>query len=219
MSTTRTAMAILLAAVLPCAAAGQTPCSATTGRGVGVEIGFVQLPLAGGNLAEGLSVGPTFGGSRGDLVFAATAEYTVLEEGAARPLGVRARAARQVASVAGVHACAALLTGAVLTAEDENSSVNLAGGLGATLTRPFELAGLRVTPFAGVRGLGAWTSASILGREVSSGGLSFGGEGGLAAGRGPWTLALRISSDAFDPALGATPYPDLAVRVAAALVF
>ena len=206
-------LAALLALTTPVAA--QAPCAALVDSGIGPAGSYVLVPSAGATRVPGAGIGVTGGWSPGSMAVGAATEYTLLEA-ETRPLSVRARAVRGIASAWGVHACAGLLAGLAFAGDGDDRALSIAGGPTATLVWPLSS---RLTTYAGVRALGARTSATILARDVAASGLSVGGEGGIVAGFGRVTGALRLSADGFDPALGFTPFPDLALRLSAGLAF
>ena len=213
------ALLVAVAILLPSPVTAQDPCGVLADNGIGGSIGLVRIPLAGGDHAEGVALGAVWGAPLAGAHAGVAAEHTMLERGAARPWSLRLRLTRRLASLAGVHACGAALAGAAMMSREDHSAWSAAGGLAATLTRPLVVGTVRLGPYVGMRGLGGHASASILDRDVAVNGLSLGGEGGVVAWRDRGSVALRVSADGFDPALGATPYPDLAVRLIAAWRF
>lgn len=180
-----------------------------------LSVGHVSWPLAGGGHSRGVESGAGGAYALGRTTVSGSLFYTVPDAGRARPLGARLRLERPLLELAGVTLCGGLLGGGSAARDGEDEAWTAAGGAVVGVTRRLSIARLSISPWVGARGLGARTSGEILGEPFVTTGLSLGVGAGVGVSSGRAVGALRVTADGFDAALGATPYPSLALRLVA----
>ncbi|MBW3554103.1 MAG: hypothetical protein KY466_11355 [Gemmatimonadetes bacterium] len=211
-----TGIAAGLLVALHAAAAPAVAQACSTGEAaVLFSIGHVSWPLAGGGHSRGMESGAGGAYALGSTAVSGSLFYTMPNAGRARPLGARLRLERPLLELAGVTLCGGLLGGGSAARDGEDGAWTAAGGAVVGLTRRLSTARLSISPWVGARGLGARTNGDILGESFVTSGLSLGVEAGVGVSSGRAVGALRVTADRFDAALGATPYPSLAVRLVA----
>lgn len=203
--------AALLLAASPGAAAQGGCLDASRGH-VAANAGIVRVEVAGGRTIGGVEAGVEGGGRFGPIHVSAGAGYTVLDDAPGNPVSLRIRAERALVELVGITLCGALLGGGTVISSGGDRAWTGAGGAALTAARPLGSA-TRVTPYLGVRGLGGRAGGEVLGEEIVATGGSLGVEGGIAVEAGRFAGAVRATADGFDPGLGPTPYPALAVRL------
>lgn len=188
---------------------------ATDDAAVLLSIAAVSWPLAGGGHSRGVE--SAAGGTHvlGTTAVSGSLFYTMPNAGRVHPLGARLRLERPLLELAGVTLCGGLLGGGSAARDGEDGAWTAAGGAVVGVTRRLSTARLSISPWVGARGLGARTSGEILGESFVTSGLSLGVEAGVGVSSGRAVGALRVTADGFAAALGATPYPSLAVRLVA----
>ena len=205
----------LLAGVLggPAAAAAQQ-CRPADASAL-LSVGLVLSPLADGGHATGLelALGGTYASERTRLT--AIVFSTAPDEGRVRPLGARLRVERPLGGVAGVTVCGGLVAGGATVRDGEDRAWTVAGGAVVGVTRRLSTGRVTLAPWLGARALGARTAGEVIGESFVTTGLSLGVEAGVGVSGGRAIGALRLTADGFDPGLGATPYPALAIRLVA----
>lgn len=198
---------IALAALLAPQRATAQQCA--PGNAVTGSAGYAGYAVAGG------VDGPQYGGhasfavGRGALQLYAG----VVALGGEKPDPVlgRVRATYPLIAVRGVALCGDVHAGTSrFTVADDVGAV-LAGGLGVTL-EPARAGTVR--PWLSVRGLGGWTTGTVLGVDMDATGLAVGVEAGIELGLGPVAVRLSAARDGFDAGLGPTPYPETSVALA-----
>ena len=204
------AAGVLLALAAP--AAGQEACAAGTG-GMALTTAAVRPELASGESITGLEFGFEGRDRIGGLHLSAALGYTMFDDAEGAPVSARVRLEHPLGEVMGITLCGALLGGGSLLYEDADGAWTAAGGAALTASRPFRSGDVVLTPYLGVRGLGARATGEILGGDFVARGAGVGVEGGLGAVAGWFDGALRVTADGLDPALGPMPYPTLVVRL------
>ena len=203
---------LALAVFLPGAAAGQDACGADGWAGLSVS--WTRSEVADGSDLPAVEVGLAGAGALAAFRLAGEGGV-VLDEGPGRRLFGRVGLGRRLVDVGGVALCAAALGGVALASADAGDALSLGGGLAVTALLPRPVGAGRITPYAALRLLGATTFGEVLGESVGSSGASIGGAAGVAFAAGRLAASLGVTADGFDPGLGATPYPDLAIRLTA----
>lgn len=212
-------LALLVALAVPTATAAQR-CPAGTGLGAEVVAAAVHYGVAGG--LDGTEIGAAV---RADLAaVAASVSYArlTLDRGEVDPDVLRAELGFRLLEFAGFRLCGLGLGGVSLldASRDEDTDARiLAGGVGAVVTRPVRMGGGWLRPFLAVRGSAASSSGSVLGLDVGESGLSLGADVGATLDWGALAVSAGAYFDGFAPALGVTPYPDRAIRVALGVRF
>lgn len=202
---------LLVPATMP--ATAQAPCEGAGGVTASVAAGPVRYELLGGRASRGLEAGVEVGTRVAGFGVRGSIHRVLMSDAPADPTGARVLVTREVFRIAGIRLCGAAHAGAATTSAGSDRATSIAGGLGLLTAARLQAGGVTIAPFLGVRALGARTSGEVLGEGLSATGGSVGGEGGVAASLGRGHAALRVSTDRFDPALGATPYPRLAIRL------
>lgn len=208
-------LVILLGLAAP--AAGQDHCG-DRGDAAGVRVsaiaGAVRYDLAGDRASDGVELGLEAGLRAGGFGIRGGLHHVLLGDAPANPTTARLRLTREVLRIAGVGLCGVALAGGSVVSSGSDNAVTVGGGIGITAAARLAAgSSLTVAPFLGARLLGASATGEVLGESFSVSGGSVGGEGGVAVASGRTHAALRLSMDGFDPALGATSYPALALRL------
>jgi hypothetical protein len=178
----------------------------------------VRYRAAGG--LDGVELGADVGAHPGP--FALTAGYRTLdlESGRTRPHVGRAAARVRLFRLEDWEACGALHGGGSHFSDGEDRATVMAGGAGIRLVHlPARSGRNMVAPFVEVRGLAASATGKILGLDTAGQGLSIGGEAGLWVMWGRLSLQASGALDGLAPALGVTPYPASAARLAVGFRF
>lgn len=204
------AAGVLLAIAAP--AAGQDGC-AEGGGGMAVFAGAIRPELGSGESITGLEVGLEGSDRIAGLHLTAGFGYTVFEDAEGHPVSARLRLEHALGEIAGITLCGALLGGGSFLYEDADGAWTAAGGAALTASRPFRSGGVVLTPYLGVRGLGARSTGEVLGADFVATGAGVGVEGGIGAAARWFAGALRVTADGLDAGLGPMPYPTLAVRL------
>lgn len=111
--------------------------------------------------------------------------------------------------------CGTLHGGLAMASVGDDSTNSLAGGAGLRLA----LGNGGVASYVEVRGLAARTSGDVWGVDVDLAGYSIGGEAGIQAALGSFTLRLVGALDGLDGGLGVTPYPGATAQVGLGMAF
>lgn len=195
-------------------------CALVGGTGVELAAGGAAYEVAGG------LAGPTLGAGAALALSAAAlrADYTHVYLDGPDPRIVRLTGAIPLPlplprSAGGLALCAVAHGGAALLAVDRETSSVLAGGAGLRLVHPFALGVVRARSYAEARGLWGKAGGRLLGVELGGSGIALGGEVGVRASVGRFTVALMGSLDGFSEGLGLTPYPTRALRAGAGVRF
>lgn len=203
-------IALLLGAAAP--ATAQEPCH-TARPGMAVLVSGIRTELADGAQLNGLEAGLEARDRFGGFHFTAGAGYALFEDAPGKAIAARVRVERRLFERLGLTVCGALLGGGSVLHADPGGAWTVAGGAALTATRSFQAGDFTLSPYLGVRGLGARTSGEIVGGDFTATGWGVGGEGGIGADRGLFSAALRVTVDGLDAALGPLPYPTIAVRL------
>ncbi len=189
-------------------------CAVVDGTGVDVGAGAAAYDVAGGlagpTLGAGAALALSAGALRADYVHVRLdgPDPRILRLTGAVPLPLPLPPRR---AAEGAVLCAVAHGGGALLAVDRETSSVLAGGAGLQLVRPFALGAVRTRPYAEVRGLWGKAGGTLLGVELGGSGIALGGEVGVRASVGRFTLAVTGSVDGFSEGLGLTPYPTRAL--------
>lgn len=108
----------------------------------------------------------------------------------------------------GIRLCATGHAGAARLPVDPDAALVLAAGVGLRAAGTIGVGAGRLVPYAEIRGLAARSTGRLFGIDVDASGLAVGGEGGVRATFGRWTVRVAGSVDGLDDGLGVTPYPD-----------
>lgn len=210
----RAVLLLLALAPLPAAAAAQTACTdAPPGVTVAGAAAAVHYDFAGGSQGAELGGEVTWRARRLETV---ASVFGIFMEGAAvRPVGVRGGVSSPLVEVAGVRLCGDATAGVTGFSGDGDAGTTVAGGLGATVATTLPLGAAYLTPFVGVRGVGAAVSGEVLGTDLAATGAGLGGTGGLAFRRGRLGVRASASLDGLAGGLGATAFPARAFRLVA----
>ncbi len=197
----------LLLLVVPAGAAGQA-CAVPPGGLVAVEAGAVRYDVA--NRMTGAEFGADARLSSRQVAFRAGYRRAQFEHGPSPDI-VRLTLSGRLGLADGWSHCVIVHGGAARWATDTDDGLVLAGGLGFGTAYPLGRSG--IVPFLEVRGLGGWSTGSILDVDMHETGLSIGVEAGLTGHFGRIEARASGALDGFAPGLGVTPYPAQALRL------
>lgn len=210
-----TGLVVLLGIAGPAAAQDRCGEPGDVGRTrVSAIVGAVRYDLVGDRVSDGVEVGLEAGARAAGFGIRGGVHRVLLGDAPTDPTTARLRLMREVFRVAGIGLCGVALAGGSRVSSGSDAAVTIGGGIGLIAGARFAMGRIAVAPFVGARALGARSTGDVLGQEFSASGGSVGVEGGVGAAHGRAHGALRFSMDGFDPALGATPYPGLALRLA-----
>lgn len=182
--------------------------SCGTGNSVVAVGGYVTHKVAGGT--AGAQVGGDVGLAVGPAALRLGVRGMLLEGTAPDPVAGRVRFSYPVAALEGVAICADAHAGVSVFSAGGDGAVATAGGLGLTL-EPARSDGFH--PWLSVRGLGGWTTGTVLDVGLNATGLGVGVEAGFSAMLGPVVVRASAARDGFDGGLGATPFPETSLEL------
>ena len=212
-------LAALAASLLPAALAAQE-CTAGGGFRVSAAAGLVHYGVSNG--VDGVELGGELGASFAPVAVTVGYHRLDLERGEIDPDVIRGRIAVRIPTSDDFEYCGSVFGGMSLMSPPDGGGTDarvVAGGAGLHVARPLPRGAGVLRPFAGIRGGAASSSGEVLGLDVSETGYSFGGDVGAVADIGRFTARAEASFDGFAPALGISPYPDRAFRLAAGFRF